>query len=128
MVWQRYTRKIPLGTVLSLPGSCHEKLTKVLTSWFDDIQEAKIEDSTQSVFERLEEAVKDDEEVLISRIVKKLYISVPAEEAIEMVVDLKYAQDNQREVDRSIFKALMRLAVTKVTFNSSGKRLFRWVG
>ena len=101
------------------------EITNVLTSLFDDIQEAKIETSTQSTKERPSEAALYDDEVLIALDEKKLYTNIPVEEAIDKAADLIYEQEKQREIVRSTFKALMILTVTSFPSCRMGNRFIR---
>ena len=104
------------------------EITNVLTSLFDDIQEAKIETSTQSTKERPSEAALYDDEVLIALDEKNLYTNIPVEEAIDKAADLIYEQEKQREIVRSTFKALMILTVTSFPSCRMGNRFIRLMG
>ena len=85
-----------------------------------DIQETKIETSTQSNEERISKAVLDNDEVLVyfTKVYTPMYLYKP----FKMVANLLYARDNQQEEDTWTLKALMKLVVTNVAFMSKMKR------
>ena len=79
---------VPLIPVLSLPGSCYEKLTKSLNTFFNDIKEGQIETSSEKIKGTLREVQNADDERLVLLDGKSLYTNVPVEEAIQLAVQL----------------------------------------
>ena len=80
----------PLRPVLSLEGSCYQSLTRVLFSYCKDIDEGRIQTSSQKLKEELMGTTLEDDECLISLDVKSLYTNVPVDEAIELATKLAY--------------------------------------
>ena len=115
-----HKKDTPLRPVLSLPGSCYDKLNKTLAKFFDDIPGSNIETSSSQMKELLTAAVLEDDEVVFSMDVKSLYTNVPVLEAINLAADKVYQREEQPAFDKSTFIQLMRLAVCNVCFLSGG--------
>ena len=111
----------PLRAVLSLPGSCYQNLTRVLYSYCKDIDEGRIQTSSQKLKEKLMGTTLDDDECLISLDVKNLYTNVPVDEAIELVTKLAYDGLEPPPFDRAVFQKLLHLALTNVLFKCCGR-------
>ena len=111
---------IPLRPVLSLPGSCYEKLTNELAKLFEDLSEAQIECSTQQIKEAISEPTLENDEILVSLDVKSLYTNVPVDASIAQAANSTY----ERQVpafNKNTFIQLMGLAVKNVIFQSDGR-------
>ena len=80
----------PLRPILSLPGSCYERLTKTLSGFFDNIAESQIETSSMEVKEGLVRLELDEDEVLVSPGVKSLFTGVPVVESINLAAKILY--------------------------------------
>ena len=77
---------IPLRPVVSLPGSCYEKINKSTANLFSHMSGAKIETSTADINTSLIQKKLKDTEDVSSLDVKSLYSNVPVNEAI--VIDV----------------------------------------
>ena len=91
---------VPLRPVLSLPGSCYEKLTKSLNTFFNDIKEGQIETSSEEIKGTLREVQLAGDERLVSLDVKSLHTNVPTEEAIQLAVQLVYKKPEPPPVEK----------------------------
>ena len=84
----------PLRPVLSMPGSSYYKIGKQVADWLSVVQECRINASTKSISESLNDIELENDEVLISFDVSSLYTKAPVREAInhcaELLVSGKY--------------------------------------
>ena len=110
----------PLRPVLSLPGS-YQNLTRVIYSYCKDIDERRIQTSSQNLKEELIGTNLEYDECLISLDVKSLYTNVPVDEAIELATKLAYDGLGPPPFDKVVFQKLLHLALTNVLFKCCGR-------
>ena len=77
-----HKKATPFRPVLSLPGSCYDKINKGLAKLFSRFPGANIETSTTDMKKRLTDVQLLDDEDIFSLDVKSLYTNVPVAEAI----------------------------------------------
>ena len=106
----------PLRPVLSLPGSCYDKINKWIANLFSRVPGANIETSNTDMKKRLTDVQLLDDEDFFSLDVKSLYTNVPVAEAIDIACHVLYNSDSAPEIDRDSYKQLMQLTVTDVNF------------
>ena len=111
----------PLRPVLSLPGSCYDKINKWIANLFRRVPGANIETSNTDMKKRLTDVQLLDDEEIFSLDVKSLYTNVPVAEAIDIACHLLYNSYSAPEIDRDTCKQLMQLAVTDVNFMCGDK-------
>ena len=76
-------QNVPISPVLSLPGSCYESMTNLVSKWLERLHEAQIETSSSKIRDLISSTDLDEGEVLIYLNVKSLYTNVPVVESIE---------------------------------------------
>ena len=110
----------PLRPVLCLPGSSYDNLNKALAKYFDEIEGANIETTTQMSREILEKTELDSDESIISLGAKSLYTNIPLIDAVERALRRLFEQVNPPETSRKTMKKLLTLAVSKEHFKCNG--------
>ena len=83
----------PLRPVLSIPGSRYQNLNNFFAPFFERLRGAIIETNSKDARTALEATKLDEDELVISLDVKRLYKNVPVEEAIEKALIELYSSD-----------------------------------
>lgn len=97
----------PLRPVLLMPGSAYYKIAKQVADWLAVVEECKINSSTKSVSENLNNICLEADEVLLSFDVSSLYTNVPVKVAIKDCANLLYSHRYKKPpVRKETFKEI----------------------
>ena len=80
---------------------------------------ANIETNSKDARAALKATELEENELVVSFIVKSLYTNVPVEQAIEIAPKELYSSDKSPEIPRSTMKSLLRPALTNVYFKGN---------
>ena len=80
-----------LRPVLSMPGSSYYKIGKQVADWLSVVEECRINSSTKSISELLNDIELENDEILISFDLSSLYTNVPVREAINHCAELLFS-------------------------------------